>query len=540
MPMPTGGIWPPIDHAPAYQAYREWHAWYVGEPDLLTEVYTNRRDAPFIPRTRPSQYSGGIFGRAARWLWGTPPRADSRDPRLHIPAAADLARVSADLLFAEPPTLSLPKNKQAPTDPTAPKKAQASPFEQRLGEVTDEIARLLLEAAEVTAALGDVYLRVTVDQEISPDRAFLTRVDADGALPRYRHGRLVEVTFWTLVQVDGQRFIRLLEHHAPGRIEYGLFDGTELELGRRIPLTEHPDAKYLATLVDSGSGQDTGIPQLAVVPWPNVGPQRRWRTVPHQRYLGRSDFDGIEPLFDALDRTWSSWMWDIQAGKGRIVVPEVYLESNGPGKGASWDREREIYAGLNMLPKPGGESSMITIAQFAIRVAEHRETCDSIWREILRAPRYSEQTFGEQGDGGGAVTATEIGANERVSFTTRDRKSMIAKRVIMDAVEMLMAIEKAQGLKAGRGVEPIRPDVTFGDTVSPDPLTTAQTAQALKAAGAASTETLVRMVNPNWDQEQIDAEVKRIGEQNAIENPDTFTGGPPDDGKSKDGPPDGK
>ena len=527
MPMPTGGEWPPREHAPAYQAYREWHAWYVGEPDLLTEVYTNRRDMPFTPRVRPSQYAGGIFGRAARWLWGTPPRADSRDPRLHIPAPADLARVSADLLFAEPPTLALPKDKQATTDPAAPKPAAASPVEQRLADLSDEIPCLLLEGAEVAAALGGTYLRVTVDRELSPDRAFLTRVDADGALPRYRHGRLIEVTFWTLLEIDGQRHLRLLEHHTPGRIEYGLFDGTDMELGRRIPLSEHRDAEYLAQLVDGDAGQSTGVEQLAVVPWPNIGPQRRWRTVPHQRHLGRSDFDGIEPLFDALDRVWSSWMWDIQAGKGRILVPDVYLESNGSGRGASWDAEKEIYAGLNMLPKPGGENNMITIAQFGIRVQEHRETCDAIWREILRAPRYSEQTFGEQGDGAGPVTATEIGANERVSFTTRDRKAMLARQVIMDAVELLMAVEQAQNLPAGRGVEPLRPDVTFGDSVSPDPLTTAQTAQALKAASAASTRTLVEMVHPNWDQTEIDEEVELIEAEVAatmppLEDPGAF------------------
>lgn len=535
MPMPTGGEWPPRDHQPAYQAYREWHAWYVGEPDLLGEVYVNRRDLPFVPRVRPSQYQGGVFGRLSRWFWGTPPRTDSRDPRLHIPAAADLARVSADLLFAEPPSLALPKDKQASTDPNAPKKAAATPTEQRLADVAQEIARLLLEGAEVAAALGDVYLRVTVDRELSPDRAFITRVDADGALPRYRSGRLLEVTFWSLLQVDGQRHIRLLEHHSRGRIEYALYDGTETELGRRVPLTEHADAAYLAELVDDGAGQNTGVPdRLAVVPWPNIGPQRRWRTVPSQRYLGRSDFDGVEPLFDALDRVWSSWMWDIQAGRGRIIVPDVYLESNGPGKGASWDSEREIYAGLNMLPQPGGENNMITIAQFAIRVQEHRETCDAIWREILRAPRYSEQTFGEQGDGAGPVTATEIGANERVSFTTRDRKLMIARDVIMEIVELQMAMEKALGLPAARGVEPIRPDVTFGETVSADPLTQAQTAQALKAAGAASTRTLVEMLHANWDTEQIDAEVKAIegeaeaeaqrGMPPALDDPGSFRG----------------
>lgn len=554
MPMPDGGHWPPLPWAHAYQAYREWNAWYTGEPDLLTEVYTNRRDVPYTPRVRTSQYQGGVFGRAARWLWGDPPREDSKDPRVHIPAPADLARVSADLMFSEPPTLSLPKHMQPPPEvpdapvpgepakaDTAPKRAAATPTEERLAALGQEMAELLLEGAETAAALGDTYLRVTVDREVCPDRAFLTRVDADGALPQYRNGFLVEVTFWTLLECDGTKYVRLLEHHTRGRIEYGLYVGSDTELGRRVPLTEHADAAYLTELVDGDSGQDTGLKdKLAVVLWPNIGPQRRWRTVPHLRNLGRSDFDGIEPLFNALDVVWSSWMRDIDLGRGRVIVPDVYLSSLGAGNGAYFDQGREYFVGLNMLPKPGGESQMLTISQFEIRVEQHRDTADAIWREILKAPRYSEQTFGEQGDGGAAVTATEVSANQKTSFTTRDRKLMIAKRVIADAVELILAVEKALNLPAARGVEVIRPEVVPGEVVSPDPLTTAETSQLLKAAGAASTYTLVEMNHPGWDKEQIDAEVMRIegdlqaqAERDAppmLEDPDEFRGGGSDDG----------
>lgn len=51
----------------------------------------------------------------------------------------------------------------------------------------------------------------------------------------------------------------------------------------------------------------------------------------------------------------------------------------------------------------------------------------------------------------------------------------------------------------------------------------AQTALALRNAEAASTETLVKMVNPDWSQEDVDAEVERIGSQGPAPLP------PPDD-----------
>lgn len=506
MPIPTDGAWPPPAYAPAYAAYRDWDAWYTGDPDRLRDVYLNRavtgtRLAP-SDRVRASQYAGGLVGYLSRWLWGNPPPPGQRDGRLHVPLPADLATTAANLLFAEPPAITH-------DDPQVM---------ARLEQLQDDgVNATLLHAAEAASALGDVYLRPVVDREVYPDKAFLAAVHADGALPVIRWGRLIEVTFWSELENDGQRVIRLLEHHdvldGAGRITYAVHEGTPAQLGRAISLADHNGSAYLAELVDETGAQATGLDRLDVVRIPNAGPQRLWRTAPGLKYLGRSDFDGNEQWFDRLDEVWTSWLRDIRLARARIMVPDYMLQSNGPGKGATWDADREVYAAINALPDKQGGGQGITLSQFAIRHAEHKATADAVTEVAMRHAGLSSQTLGEEGDV--AVTATEVQARERQSFTTRGNRIQGAWRPgVADAIELLLAVERAQ--LGGNRPDPVRPSVEFGDSVSESPETVARTLQLLHAAEAVSVETRVRMVHPDWDDTQVRNEVERIkGDQPA-------------------------
>jgi hypothetical protein len=491
MPMPTGGTWPPPAHQPAYQAYTEWDAWYVGDPGQLSELY-RRRGVEGSPRIRPSQLAGGVVGLLSRWMWGNPPRAGQRDTRLHVPVPADLAATSAGLLFAEPPALT------ADTD-----EGQAA-LEQL---VNGGLHTALRHAAEIGSTLGDVYLRPVIDKDVSPDAAIVTSVPADAAVPTIRWGRLVEVTLWSTLHESAGTCVRLLEHHdvvdRVGRVSYALWEGDADRLGRQIPLTEHPDTAYLAELVDETGAQATGLDRLDVVRVPNAGPQRRWRRLGALKYHGRSDMDGNEPLFDRIDEAWTSWMTDIRNGRGRITVPQYMLQSNGPGQGADWDPEREVYVGLTMLPDQQ-TTGTITATQFAIRHVEHKATIDALMEAALRHAGLSAQTMGEEGDV--AMTATEAQVRERQTFVTRGDRVTVWAPLIADYVELHTMLEAAQ--LGGGG--PVRPNVEFGDSVSESPEAVARTVQLLHAAEAVSTETRVRMVHPDWDDAQVAEEVARI------------------------------
>lgn len=510
MPIPTDGAWPPPQLAPAYDAYRDWDAWYAGDPDQLRKVYANRTSSQ--ARTRPGQRAGGLVGMVSRWLWGAPSPTGQRDGRLHVPLPADLAATSANLLFSEPPKLD----------------AEDAAVMARLEQLQEDgLATVLLHAAEADSALGDVYLRPVIDEDVLPDRAFFAAVHADGAVPVLRWGKLTEVTFWSTLLVDGDTHLRLLEHHEvvnkAGRIVYALHEGTADRLGRAVPLTEASASAYLAELVDSDSAQATGLDRLDVVRIPNAGPNRLWRKDGSLKYLGRSDYCGNEQWFDALDDVWTSWMRDLRLARSRILVPEYMLTSLGPGNGATWDAEQEVFTALTMAPNQQAGAG-ITLSQFAIRHAEHKATADAIVETALRHAGLSSQTLGEV-DGAAAVTATEVQARERQSFTTRGNRIQGAWRPgIADAVELLLAVERAHW--GGDRPEPVKPNVEFGDSVSESPETTARTVQLLATAEAISYDTRVRMVHPEWDDDQVKDEVKRLREDfgRTVEDPGTFTG----------------
>jgi len=66
-------------------------------------------------------------------------------------------------------------------------------------------------------------------------------------------------------------------------------------------------------------------------------------------------------------------------------------------------------------------------------------------------------------------------------------------------------------------ITPVRPDVEFPDVVQPDQLELAQTVSALRGAEAASVETAVAMVHPDWSPEKVGLEVQRIYEEVSLD-----------------------
>ncbi|MFD9863480.1 phage portal protein [Streptomyces alboflavus] len=472
MPLPASGVpWPPSELASLYGEIKVDDAWYSGDHKKLAAVYrdtTLRKD-----------------GRRRLWSRDRHEDPGKREARLHIPLAGDIATASADLLFAEPPTFSVAD----------------TATQDRLDELAeaDGIANTLIEAAEVASALGGVYLRATWDRSLA-DRPLLTVVHADAAVPEWRWGRLSAVTFWHELASDSSAVWRHLERHAPGRIEHALYQGGPDRLGQRVPLTEHPDVAALAdSLGPEGDTVETGIELLTAAYVPNIRPNRRYRGSP----FGRSDYGApLYDLFDALDTTWSSWIRDLRLARARLLVPEAYLRDHGPGRGASFDDDREIWQLLNIPPTEGGN---ITLSQFEIRVTEHMQTAEALTRQAVRSAGYSAQTFG-LGDQV-AVTATEVKARERRSMTTRGKKARYWAPALASMLHALLMLDRRLYTP---GLTPKRPRIEFAPVVSEDPASTAQTLALLAQAEAISTETRVRALHPEWDDTAVRQETNRI------------------------------
>lgn len=521
MPLPSAReadqlAWPPKKLDDYFTTLRLWSAWYSGGADDLAQVYeTYAQRNTRRPKVRPTQYNGGLVGQLSRWFWGQPPTEGEKRTKLHIPLASDIAATSARLLFSEPPTVRLPKDH-----------AKNTATQKRLDELVDDgMHATLREGAEVDSALGGVYLRVQWDTEVVPDRPWITAVHADGAVPEWTFDRLQAVTFWRVIAQDGDRtVVRHLERHERGAIHHGVYEGNATQLGRPVPLTEYEETTPLAEALGAAGHVETGIDKLTVVYVPNIRPNRLWRNTPAAAYCGRSDFHLVEPIFDALDETYTSWMRDIRVAKARLVVPSVYLQDLGPGRGAYFNPDREVYETLNMLPGSDGSMQM-QAHQFAIRVEEHERTALMWTRLAVETAGYSAQTFGLTGEV--AITATEVAARERKSFITRDDKILYWRPALRDLLETLLLVDKTHFKST---VDPVRPDLTFGDTVSQDPKAMAETLSQLEAARAVSIETKVRLVHagdPDWDDQRIAREVEAIKAESGgapVEDPGTFRG----------------
>jgi hypothetical protein len=208
---------------------------------------------------------------------------------------------------------------------------------------------------------------------------------------------------------------------------------------------------------------------------------------------------------DGLDETYSSWMRDIQLAKARLIVPQQYLDNLGKGEGAVFDTDRKIYTPLQMMGTNG--TSDIVANQFAIRVAEHLGTANELIGRIISGAGYSGQTFGEY-DSGGPITATEVEQRERRSLTTRGKKILYARPGIRDILYGYLAVRRE--MFGDTSITPERPDVDFPKVVLPNQNELANTASQLAAAEAASKQTLVQLVHPEWDGTQVDEEVSRI------------------------------
>ncbi|MFI9598923.1 hypothetical protein ACIHCX_03410 [Streptomyces sp. NPDC052043] len=480
-----------------------WQAWYSGNTDHLAAVYggpANYRSNAVARQFFEVDQRRAAGGEELRMFWGQPAAPGQQAAKLHIPLGGDIAEMSANLLWTDVPTVTVD------ADSVSDKALAKSTTDQIKRYLDDRGHAKMREASEMTAGLSNVYLRVVWDRALRP-RPWTDVIAAEAVVPTWRWGELAEAIVWRelLPLKDENKVWRLLEFHTPGAIEYGLYEGTVDTLGMRMDLADHPDTEYLVKRTDSQGRQSTGIDRLLITHLPNMLPNRQWDGIPDTAPLGRSDFAGIEPMMDALDETWTSWMRDLRLGKSRIMLPQSMLDTDGPGTGGSFNLDKELIVGLNMLDE--GSKDAITEVQFTIRVDEHERTSKALRNQILSSAGYSGQSYGDEGSV--AVTATEVAARKELSLSTRGLKILYQRPALLQHLTtMLMVDVRHCGAK---GVDPAAElTASWPQAVQPDQEATARTLQLLDSAGAISTYMKVKLRSPELDEADVLAEVHRI------------------------------
>ena len=418
--------------------------------------------------------------------------------RMHVPVAADIAAVSANLLFSEEPTFTCYDEETEDNE---------SKQQGRLDYLVDKnnIRGKLNEAAESCAALGDVYLKLNYRKD-EIDYPVLSVVPADAAWPEYLLGVLKGIHFFSVLKHDFQTgaITRIYELYEPGKITMAVYEGDGETLGRDMGdqvLRQYGFEREIKPPVKD----------MLAVHIPNMLPNRLYRDMP----MGRSDYDGLRDLMDSLDETYSSWMRDIRLGKARTIVPAEYLKRkpqemlDGLAQSASWefDPDVETYVAIDMSNENGAVPG-ITQQQFAIRSGEYAATCGELLGKIVSIAGYAPQTFGLEIIGM-AQSGTALHIREKKSYDTRGKKQTYWQSPLESIMTAMIHLDNALWPDKGSDADD-RVKVKFADSAANDISTMSSALQLLDAANSASIETRVGMLHPDWTIKQIAEEVSKL------------------------------
>lgn len=518
-PAPTEQF-PPRRWAPAFEVYERNAAWMNGDTERLTQLYAADAPRKTISRVdrRGRSYTGGLFPRIASSFMGRPAvtESGSRMTRLALPIAPNLCTLSADMLMSEPPVFRL-----MAADGETVKGGSQDALDAILNSRRTRMA--LIQGAETVAGLGAAVLTAHWDTATS-DEPWMQVTNADAAVPEWRAGRLEAVTLFTRLEKVGRggnieaTFLHL-ERHERGAVVHALAKMRDDVIEQFVPLTTMEETAHILDIpggvYDTRKGANvvvlpTGTDLLTASWWRNQ-PTRLFAGSAGLDMLGRGDYEGPqgEGLLDAANEIWSSWLRDIRVGRAMMTIPESYAQSGGLGLGGKIDLDQEVFVTLGTV-NPNSRND-ITSNQFAIRAPEHAATYSAMLREITQNAGWSVSTYGE-GQVAAAQTATEVVDRTTMSERTRDRKFLYFAHAAGPLAEVLLELNRIH--YRGPGMIDAEVDIAIPPVSQVDPEKQARTMQHLRTAYAISTDTMVRGLHPEWDNEQIAEEVVRILREN--------------------------
>ncbi len=461
--------WPPTRAAREWLSRVSlWAAWYSGDPEQIRNAYR------------------GEAGKTqALPFWRYADRRGDELRAVHMPIAGDIAQTSATLLFGEAPKINL-------DDGTLLKDIAEG----------NNLEAYVLEAAEMAAGLGGVFLKVDAAPTIA-QVPLLSVISPTNAYPVFLRGRLHAVTLWrTVKEDDSKRWVLFEERRRGGKgllVSYALFTMHQgCKVGEKQELNAIEETKSLG-LADG----EFPIDGLGVVYVANMLPNRLRPGAPE----GLADWSGCLTLMDSLDEAWSSWMRDIRLGKLRLMIEEEFLGEKGDG-----DRiDDPVMVQLKMGDKMLGNDRVdpIKAIEFKLRVEEHAKTCAELVSQIVDRAGYNPQTFGLQIEGT-AQSGTALRIRERKSFMTRSKKERYWRQALRELLRQAQLFAPAAGA-SGTPAKDIT--VELADSIVPDTLEQSETLRNLRQAEAISSEMAVRMQHPEWEEEDVQAEVKRIKDE---------------------------
>lgn len=484
----NGEKFPPVDWL--WKTYAQNAAWYSGDPNRL------RMES---------------MGMGLHPFW----RSDE-EIKIHVPIASDISALSAGMIFGDSPVITCDDEKT----------------QERIDDVMQlsDMYSVLLQAAELASAFGGVFLKWSWN--ITDGFPRLTAVPADAGMPYWQGGKISMIKLWNIVREDEHGTVyRLQEEYTPdGHIRSKLLRGDASNLGSEAPMDSIPETRGINP--DAYCGANVMLAYYV----PNILPNR---AAPHLRF-GRSDYEGLHGLFDALDEAYSAIQRETRLTKTMVVVPMEYLRKrddirhaynssfNTTVKETQWVFSNGKGAFVALDIDTTENSSPITVINPELRAESRIAQVDDIVRRILSMAGYAPQSAGIDINGS-AESGTALNVRERKSLRTSEVKKTFWWHAINDIIRAMLHLDKAV-FKSGVDVNADF-SVELADNTQPDMAQLADVVERLERAGAVSIQTKVAMLHPDWEDEQREEEVQRIMEEggmNAVANMEDAMNNDPD------------
>jgi len=171
---------------------------------------------------------------------------------------------------------------------------------------------------------------------------------------------------------------------------------------------------------------------------------------------------------------------------------------------------QSVFSPLSMTP--ASEDQPLEPVQFKIRAEKYKQSAIELFDRIVTAAGYAPQTFGLNIEGR-ADSGAALKLRKEKSEQTREKKQNHLRRGLEKALRILQKIDAEH---FGNNYTEFTPTVKFDDMTEVDVSSTAQAIKNLQMANAASIETMVNMLHPDWNEQEKKDEIERIREESGV------------------------
>jgi hypothetical protein len=450
-----GREWPPKSEALAWDVVGTRRRRYAND---AAELFTYRTDL---------HVEGDAKATAAR----------QRD-YVPVPLARDIARFSSQLLFSDPPKLTIDGDVE-----TQALDAWAT---------FNRLPEFLADAGDGIAAEGSGALRIIRDDHVSGQFPLVVFEPSDRVIWATAHGRFTTGGV-VVVERDGEESgvrWRMLEFHGVGVVKRALFKGGLTRLGARVELGAGPvEFRELKDQVE------TGVDRPTLIPWLNVPG-------------GHSDISGLDGILDAVDDAETIGRKKLRASKPLAFAHRRLADAAGNA-----DLDGVIWTGATVLSPVEESKELASVIQGRMEAEDFRIYADHLRELAVSMAGYSLASWGF-GDGGRADSGRALKLRQVRTLLTRSGKERMAREAISEAVGVALA------LMLGRGeVEPLKPEIQFGDGFPLDRVELAQELSTLRDAGLVSARQALRELHPDWGEARVEVEIAEIAADGPQRNP---------------------